>query len=721
MKLDTFERNVTANGILSGADFGISQVDQVHILSILRDKLYSDKIGAFVREYSTNAYDAHVEAGIPERPIKLTIPGRFDPTFVVRDFGAGLTTEEVYQVFCQYGRSTKRDSNNVIGQLGLGCKSAFAYTDSFTIISYCNNIKSTYVAYIDETGVGKINKLEQVPTNETGLEIRIAVKATDIPTVQDRANKLFPYFNPLPDININLNKVEYAVVTQSSNPEEFWGVRTTAGNPIAIMGNIPYPIDPSQISSLDENGKELLQCNLDIRFSIGDLSISASREALEYTERTKQAIIKRLAIVRKQMLSSLKAEFENAPNVWEARKIYMRTQAIKYDPHTFNYGVRNRNIIATLASNSFRHWQGFDLANNSIDFTTKIPPYLDVKFLEVSSKKAIGGEVSRWRKTLNITEDYAILKNDVKASWLKRTLHWRDSGNRKNLLVINYDGEFTDPEFDRKIDTYINAHGLTGIPIYKTSSFPLPEEQPRTAGEAPARPQNIKAKSKVFTAKNYSSLAFPASKNWEPAEVDLSEGEGVYVVIYGYQPVDGTSTNRRKEHILDTLFLLGLDSTSNPIYGIRISEKEKLGSGWKELEEWGPIKISELLKNSPELDSLTAVYISTNFQLGVKEELLQEFLLHCTDPRFSVAINAIQSAIKDASALDWKKKSVLHATLKSLESDILQLVVGSIATINEIKRDYPLLETLKIFNNGLRHLDSSWPSTLNEYIELKKR
>ena len=46
-----------------------SPEDRQYIIEILRSKLYSDKILAVTREYSTNATDAHDEANIPNKPI----------------------------------------------------------------------------------------------------------------------------------------------------------------------------------------------------------------------------------------------------------------------------------------------------------------------------------------------------------------------------------------------------------------------------------------------------------------------------------------------------------------------------------------------------------------------------------------------------------------------------------------------------------------------------
>lgn len=67
-----------------------SQMDMESILEILGDSMYSNKPLTLIREYSTNAYDAHVEAGIGDKPIDVFLPSPFIPELKIRDYGFGL-------------------------------------------------------------------------------------------------------------------------------------------------------------------------------------------------------------------------------------------------------------------------------------------------------------------------------------------------------------------------------------------------------------------------------------------------------------------------------------------------------------------------------------------------------------------------------------------------------------------------------------------------------
>src|SRR3990167_10269592 len=185
--------------------FGISEQDSAHILNILRSKLYTNKPLAVVREYSTNAWDEHNKLGFPERSIEVTIPSVINPIFSVRDFGNGLDETVIREIYTKYGRSTKRDTNEAVGCLGLGCKAAFGYSDSFTIVSIYNYIeillKYTYTAYIDETKIGRIAKMNSEETEEeTGIMIVVPVKLNDIDLFVKGIQSTFRYWNIKPII-----------------------------------------------------------------------------------------------------------------------------------------------------------------------------------------------------------------------------------------------------------------------------------------------------------------------------------------------------------------------------------------------------------------------------------------------------------------------------------------------------------------------------------------
>ena len=94
--------------------------------NILSSGLYANKIRAIVRELSCNAVDSHVAAGKQDTPFDIHLPNTLEPWFSIRDYGLGLSHDQVINIYTTYFESTKTDSNEFIGALGLGSKSPFS-------------------------------------------------------------------------------------------------------------------------------------------------------------------------------------------------------------------------------------------------------------------------------------------------------------------------------------------------------------------------------------------------------------------------------------------------------------------------------------------------------------------------------------------------------------------------------------------------------------------
>ena len=290
MKLIEKNPTVKTHGIRNTATFGIKESGIGHIFHILRNQLYSDKITAVIREYATNAADAHVEVGTPDRPIEVTLPSRFMLEFRIRDFGPSLSNQEIKDIFAFYGESTKRGTNSQTGMLGIGSKSAFAYGDNFVINAYLDGVKTTYNAFIDDTQVGCIAQLaEEQTTEEKGLEIVIPTKTQDVEDFHEKAKSLFKHFRIQPIVNGKQWEQDFDFIYSGDN----WRWNANADkfqNAIAVMGNIGYPID-CQLLKLEDSLSDFTCGNLVLECQIGELEISASREGLQYTDYTIQNLI----------------------------------------------------------------------------------------------------------------------------------------------------------------------------------------------------------------------------------------------------------------------------------------------------------------------------------------------------------------------------------------------------------------------------------------------
>ena len=161
---------------------------------ILSSGLYSNKVKAIIRELSCNAWDSHVQSGNSD-PFDVHLPNELEPWFSVRDYGTGLSHEQIMSLYTTYFDSTKTGSNDFVGALGLGSKSPFSYTDNFTVTSVVDGWKGIYSAYIDDQGLPAIAQMSSSDTDEAnGLCVSFSVKETDFYAFRDESQRVYPYF-----------------------------------------------------------------------------------------------------------------------------------------------------------------------------------------------------------------------------------------------------------------------------------------------------------------------------------------------------------------------------------------------------------------------------------------------------------------------------------------------------------------------------------------------
>ncbi|MEK6879361.1 MAG: ATP-binding protein [Nanoarchaeota archaeon] len=246
MKIIFDERNVEKSEEFPEIPFGINNDPESLALQfeLFRKMIYSDPILATCRELLLNAIDSHTEANISNKPIEITLPNRFDSCFKVRDYGKGLSEEEMKDIYTKYFKSTRSTSNKFVGAMGLGSKSFWAVSDSAVTTSYQNGIKRIFNAYIDKSNLGRLQKIAEESTSEPdGLEVIVPVKQEDIQKFIDKTINLCKYFiikpkilgiNPIPDISHDNHYI------LSGKNWFYWGDNRS---PIAVMGQVPYFIN----------------------------------------------------------------------------------------------------------------------------------------------------------------------------------------------------------------------------------------------------------------------------------------------------------------------------------------------------------------------------------------------------------------------------------------------------------------------------------------------
>lgn len=283
----------------------IDQSALSHIMSVLTD-LYSDPELAVIREYSTNAYDAHVDAGI-NRPIEVQLPTPLSPYLRIRDYGEGLNAADIRDIYSRYGTSTKRGSNDVVGMLGLGCKSALTYTDQFTLSGIKNGVCVQVSVSRDEDGSGSMTLVSNHETDEeSGVEVIIPAKSGNY--FEQKAEQFFSFWEP------------GSVLVNGKAPSRIDGLwiaddlllNTDIDENYVVMGNVAYPMD------IDVQNR----FHKVVAFvPIGAVNFTPSRESLQMNSTTRKTLEHLAGRVIRERDAALKKMVSEAPTYVEAIRL----------------------------------------------------------------------------------------------------------------------------------------------------------------------------------------------------------------------------------------------------------------------------------------------------------------------------------------------------------------------------------------------------------------
>lgn len=322
MKVAHAEKHVLGTGGL-GEVHAFTMRANAHAFKMLSSGMYSDKITAVLREIGCNAHDAHIAQGIGHKAFEVKLPNSLDNQFYIKDRGTGLGHNDVMNLYTTYFASTKQESNDYTGAFGLGSKSPFSYTDSFTVTSCYKGMKRIYTAHVGNEGIPVIALMGEGPVDKdwkTGIEVGFPVKPEDFRSFAEKAAKVFRFFNPLPDVvgsNVQIKPLiiekdfgQYAFLDRGDDDFEY--------GMCVQMGNVKYPVDPNQLAAnagvIVEKAKGLK--GLLLRFDLGKLQVTGSREELQYDPATKHALATRLGEVLIWIAKEVETAFKGA-DTWQ--------------------------------------------------------------------------------------------------------------------------------------------------------------------------------------------------------------------------------------------------------------------------------------------------------------------------------------------------------------------------------------------------------------------
>lgn len=338
------------------------------IMSLLRNNIYSDPLKSWVREIYSNAIDAHARVNNTSDSIDVEIKTQDGGyIFIVRDYGLSMNKDVIANVYAKMGKSDKRSDNTEHGGWGLGAKSPLAYTDHFWIETWTKEedtpIYRKWVQYIDPSRVGALSLLEEENCNNedfsTGTKVTIPFDSKDLNAVKTALQFYLSYTDAKFNIkgkeleDLNLERFWYshfgsnwAMNIHNEEASRYWLSEKNKG--LAIVGSIPYRIDCSTLFTyFQHNLKNLLhivdsQCpsyikdvsynrslfngflgslqyhEFEVNLPIGSVDLNASREDLQYTDRTCSYLLDTFYKMFLEIYTFIRIDLVEHPNFPEA-------------------------------------------------------------------------------------------------------------------------------------------------------------------------------------------------------------------------------------------------------------------------------------------------------------------------------------------------------------------------------------------------------------------
>ena len=325
MKLNASSGTVEANvpGVINDAMIKATPA----AFKALSSNLYTDKPRAIVREVCANALDAHKAAGTLDIPFEIHAPTALCSELRIRDYGVGLSHEAILSLYMTYFGTDKNTSNELIGGFGLGSKTPFSYTDTFSVVSRFNGVKSTYSAFVQDNGTPGIVLLNAEDTDEhNGLEVIVPVHTNDIYEFQRRAGQVLQYFpeGSFTATNINVEPLSYKIRNAR------FGLRYNgANNNHVVMGPVAYELDwfklPDKLYNEYRDIRRFFG-QFDIFAEVGEVDVQVSREGLSYDKHSIARLRALLEDVRIQAgqtaIDEINAQSTLAQRWYKARELY---------------------------------------------------------------------------------------------------------------------------------------------------------------------------------------------------------------------------------------------------------------------------------------------------------------------------------------------------------------------------------------------------------------
>ena len=660
--------------------------------NILSSGLYANKIRAIIRELSCNAVDSHVAAGKSNTPFDVHLPNQLEPHFSIRDYGTGLSHEQVKSIYTTYFESTKTNSNEFIGALGLGSKSPFSYTDNFTVTAVQGGKKGIYTAFINEQGVPSIAlMMEEETTDPNGVEVKFSVNERyDFHKFVDEARNVYTHFKLRPVIH----GCKDFVFTEPAYKDRdiIKGVHTIdSRRSTAIMGNIAYPIEVPNAETVLGELRKMLECGLVMEFDIGELDFQASREGLSYIPSTVQAIKNKLEQLNNQLAIHIATEADKFSNFWDrANYLSTRHNETLWCAATAKYVQDTKFPLSDSANYQFL--KSFDLSIDELrrKYNINIRAFSKDRGADKCTNLKTQSVMDSLTKTyiaswkIIPTKNVHIVVTDTVRGALERAkYHWRKTKQTEyseTVIVIE--------KFDK--NRILNADqflkDIYNPPRVHYASQLLEKERENAGNWAKANILRLEEnrRSRHTTAVSWSNAG-------KASDFDNTKTY-YYVELKGWSAI-GLPISDIKDYYQ---YLNRSGIHTGHIYGVRKNDIEsiKTQKNWVELTEY----VREQLKKVDTGNVMSMVKQAIDYRGLFKYDVFSK--LNQNSPYVK-----LHSVFKDVGDFDSTKKSSLEILFKAYgivtntNIDPNTLIKKYKLEVENVKKRYPLLSDLSYYPN----------------------
>jgi hypothetical protein len=526
-----------AKGAEVSADLGPSSAFKIRPTSaafrLLSSGLYSDKIGAVLREIGCNAYDAHTSAGINHVPFEVKLPNAGDPIFYVKDFGPGLDEKGVVDVYTTYFESTKQTSNEFTGAFGLGSKSPFAYTDSFTLTAVKDGVRRVYKAHLNEKGQPAVTPLgtsvvDSTDAWQSGVMVSFPVKAADFAEFETKAKVVYRHFATMPRMLGTIAEFRPAQFALEGATLRWSPLEPEGHDSAILMGNVLYPLSVAKVGlsaseAFSEKGEKFRKQFQDIKgisdllsalrtfmrtgaylkLPIGTVQITASREHLEYDPQSRQALTDAMLSAMVEFANHVRSLVDDeTSSEWQRR---LKCKAF----------VKGEHGSERFGKGDVLAWWAFaGLPTDKVEFffddILTVPAWLGGAFVKAHfvgeksgkrmksawSKPILNGYVSGTRLSVPIREDFALVVADTAYS-IERAKGAINNGQFKSAVVLS-SKKMHRSVFDQELKNLVAEMG--NLPVVRASDLnavSIKKYESGAAGAAPRKNADIALLSKL--------------------------------------------------------------------------------------------------------------------------------------------------------------------------------------------------------------------------------